>query len=85
MNKKRRGRPEKDGALRSQYRLRMSDDMVERLDNLTRITGKSRADIFREAFNIYENLEKTKREDADLDIEEVYDEDFEDDDETNFE
>lgn len=84
-DKKRRGRPRENDALRSQYRLRMSDDMAERLDNLTRITGKSRADIFREAFNIYENLEKTKHGDADLDVEELYDEDFEDDDETNFE
>ena len=83
MNKKRRGRPEKDGALRSQYRLRMSDDMVERLDNLTRITGKSRADIFREAFNIYENMEKVKRdndsEDMYFDEFDDFDDDFDDD------
>ena len=62
-DKKRRGRPREKGSMHTQYRLMMSDDMARRLDNLSQMTGKSRADIFREAFNIYENLEKTKHED----------------------
>lgn len=60
---KRRGRPKKDGSNCNQYRLRMSEDMADRLNNLSQMTGKSRADIFREAFNIYENLEKMKHGD----------------------
>ena len=70
---KRLGRPKKDGSNCNQYRLRMSEDMADRLENLSQVTGKSRADIFREAFNIYENLEKMKRgEDSD----EVYFDEF---------
>lgn len=71
---KRRGRPKKGSSNCIPYRLRMSDDMKNRLDNLSRITGKTRADIFREAFNIYENLQKTKLPDEDFDD---YDGDFE--------
>ena len=78
-DKKRRGRPREKGSMHTQYRLMMSDDMARRLDNLSQMTGKSRADIFREAFNIYENLEKTKHEDADLDVEEIYFDEDEDD------
>lgn len=71
---KRRGRPKVEGSMHVQYRLMMSDDMAGRLENLSQVTGKSRADIFREAFNIYENLEKMKRgEDSD----EVYFDEFE--------
>lgn len=70
---KRRGRPTVEGSMHVQYRLMMSDDMAGRLENLSQITGKSRADIFREAFNIYENLEKMKRGD---DSDEVYFDEF---------
>ena len=73
---KRRGRPKEEGSNRNQYRLRMSDDMANRLDNLSQMTGKSRADIFREAFNIYENLEKMKHGD---DSDEMYFDEFDDD------
>lgn len=61
--KRKRGRPRNSNSNYVQYRLRMSGDMKERLDGLSRMTGKSRADIFREAFNIYENLEKMKLDD----------------------
>lgn len=72
---KRRGRPKEEGSNRNQYRLRMSDNMVKRLNNLSQMTGKSRADIFREAFNIYENMEKVKR---DNDSEDMYFDEFDD-------
>ena len=78
IEKRKRGRPKKDGSNRNQYRLRMSDNMADRLDNLSRITGKSRADIFREAFNIYENLEKMKLEgDGEFEYYDDFDEDYE--------
>lgn len=51
-----RGRPRKEGAMRDSYRLVMDKDMVRRLDNLSRLTGMTKADIFREAFNGYEKL-----------------------------
>ena len=73
IGKRKRGRPKKDSSNCIPYRLRMSDDMKSRLDNLSRITGKTRADIFREAFNIYENLQKTKLPDDDF---EDFDGDF---------
>lgn len=64
--KRKRGRPKEQGSMHNQYRLMMSDDMTVRLDNLSQMMGKSRADIFREAFNMYENLQKTKLPDEDF-------------------
>lgn len=55
-NKRRRGRPAKDGSLRERFIMRMDNDMARRLDDLSRMTGMSRADIFREAFDGYEKL-----------------------------
>lgn len=55
-NKRRRGRPVTEKALNDQYRLRMSNDMSRRLNDLTQITGMSKADIFREAFDMYEKI-----------------------------
>ena len=81
IEKRKRGRPKKDDSNRKQYRLRMSDDMIVRLKNLSQMTGKSRADIFREAFNIYENLQKSKLPDEDF--EDEFDE-FDDEDEDDF-
>ena len=81
IEKRKRGRPKKDDSNRKQYRLRMSDDMIIRLNNLSQMTGKSRADIFREAFNIYENLQKSKLPDEDF--EDKFDE-FDDEDEDDF-
>ncbi len=37
-----------------EFKLRMSNDMAERLENLSNITGISRSDILRKAFNGYE-------------------------------
>ena len=82
IEKRKRGRPKEGDSNRKQYRLRMSEDMTVRLNNLSQMTGKSRADIFREAFNIYENLEKMKLDDSNSDeyyddFDEDFDEDFE--------
>lgn len=82
IEKRKRGRPKENYSNRKQYRLRMSEDMAVRLNNLSQMTGKSRADIFREAFNIYENLEKMKLDDSNSDeyyddFDEDFDEDFE--------
>lgn len=79
--KRKRGRPKERGSMHNQYRLRMSDDMTARLDNLCQMMSKSRADIFREAFNIYENLQKSKL--PDRDFEDEFDE-FDDEDEDDF-
>lgn len=52
--KKKRGRPFKETTMARKFKLRMSDDMAERLENLSNITGISRSDILRDAFNGYE-------------------------------
>lgn len=51
-----RGRPREDGAMRGDVHVRLDQDMMARLDRLTQMTGMSRADIFREAFDGYEKL-----------------------------
>lgn len=59
--KRKRGRPVgKDGGMRNQYRLRMSDDMASELDSLCELSGKSRATILREAFYDYVKNNKSK-------------------------
>lgn len=76
VKKRKRGRPVgKEGGKRGVFHMRMSDDMNERLASLEELTGLSKADIFREAFNIYENYKKVQlsRDEDDEDYEE-YDE-----------
>ena len=58
MNK--RGRPAKEDAKRGQYRLRTGVKEEKMLDYLVEITGKNKAEIFREALRMLYNLEKTK-------------------------
>lgn len=72
---RKRGRPCVPGSMHNQYRLMMTDDMTARLGELSRLTGKSKANIFREAFNMYENLERSRLPDVEYD--DFYD-DFED-------
>lgn len=40
----------------NQYRLRMSDEEVEKLNHLMMITGKNKSDLIREALRMYYNL-----------------------------
>lgn len=47
MNK--RGRPCTDDARKNQYRLRMTDDELDMLDYIVEKTGKTKAEILREA------------------------------------
>ena len=58
--KKKRGRPVKKGSMRNQYRLRLDDDMVSRLNNISRLTGKTQADYLREAFDRCEREDNLK-------------------------
>ena len=71
--RKRRGRPKENSSLKKQYRLRMSDEFADRLENLSKMTGKTKVDIFREAFNIYENLELARRGNGEI---ESFEEDY---------
>lgn len=77
--KRKRGRPAGNVLRRKQYRLTFSDDEFDRVESLSKITGKTKADIFREAFKFYENFELMKLPDKteDFDEEEFYD-DFDD-------
>lgn len=72
---KKRGRPKKKGSMQNQYRLMMSDDMADRLANLSKITGMSRANIFREAFDGYEKLKliQSKIEESEEEYDDFYD------------
>ena len=54
--KRKRGRPKSEKSMRNQFHMSMSSEMVNRLNNLSKITGMTRADIFREAFDGYEKL-----------------------------
>lgn len=40
----------------NQYRLRISDEEVEKLNHLMMITGKNKSDLIREALRTYYNL-----------------------------
>lgn len=60
--KRKRGRPREEGSMREQFHMFMSKDMSERLNNLSRITGMSRADIFREAFDSFEKWQLIQHE-----------------------
>lgn len=67
VEKRKRGRPGGEIIRNKNYRLSFSDDEYDRAENLCRLTGKTKAQIFREAFRIYENLELTKISDEDYD------------------
>ena len=54
MNK--RGRACNKDSRGNQYRLRMSDEEVEMLNNLSVKTHKTKAEILREALKMYHNL-----------------------------
>lgn len=50
-NKRKRGRPCKNVSKIRQYKIRMTEDEFEELARLSRITGKSKADIIRDGIN----------------------------------
>lgn len=77
--KKKRGRPAGNISRQKQYRITFSNDESDDVDYLCKITGKTKADIFREAIKIYKNLEMAKQPDEDEG--EFYDEydDFDED------
>ena len=76
VEKRKRGRPGGDVIRTKNYRLSFSDDEYDRAENLSRLTGKTKAQIFREAFRIYENLELAKIPDAGYDDFDSCDDDF---------
>ena len=82
--KRKRGRPRINRTPKRPYRLMIDDDMYDRLGNLSKTIDKSMADIFREAFNMYENLKLTQLSNNHYDdfYDDFYDEDddFEDED-----
>lgn len=72
--KKKRGRPVEKESMRHQYRLRMDDDMAARLDNISRLSGKTQAAYLREAFDRCEREDNLKYENQyEDDLYEVYD------------
>lgn len=53
---KARGRPYKDGGKKNQYRIRLSNEELNRLNYLSFETDKSKADVIRDALKMYYNL-----------------------------
>lgn len=70
--KRKRGRPKKAASMRDRFQMFLSPDMSKRLDELSEMTGMTRADIFREAFDGYEKIKRIQCESAE-DFEEYYD------------
>ncbi|MCK9251818.1 MAG: hypothetical protein M0P55_03595 [Clostridiales bacterium] len=53
----RTGRPPKESTRDHQYRIRLSDDELKKLDECARITGRAKADIIREGIDkVYQEL-----------------------------
>lgn len=73
-SKRKRGRPAGSISRQKQYRLTFSDEESDDVDYLCRITGKTKADIFREAIKMYKNLQVARLPDE-LEEETFYDED----------
>lgn len=46
------GRPKKDGSKKNQYRLRMDDAEVEKLEYLSKVTGMTKAEVIRKGIDI---------------------------------
>ena len=62
VEKKKRGRPAGEVRRGRNCRVALSDTEFDDIDNLSKVTGKTKADIFREALKIYKNLELVKRQ-----------------------
>ena len=60
--KRNRGRPRKDGSRPYHCDVRMSGDEVDILNNIILKTGKSKAEIVREAINLYSKMVEFKRD-----------------------
>ena len=79
--KRKRGRPKKRDSMRDRFQMFLSPDMSQRLDELSKMTGMTRADIFREAFDGYEKMKRIQCDQVDnvSDFYEEYDnyDDFE--------
>lgn len=55
---KKRGRPKKEDGKKYNYRLRLTKEEYERLDNLSKKTGETKIDLLLEGFRMVENLKK---------------------------
>lgn len=53
-----RGRPKKEDSKKYNYRLRLTKDEYERLDDLSKKTGETKIDLLLEGFRMVENLKK---------------------------
>lgn len=56
--KRRRGRPKKEDAKNRRIEIRMTDNELDRLKNLSESTGDSMTDIVCKAIRMYEILKK---------------------------
>lgn len=78
--KRKRGRPCVGVSRKRGYRVTLSDEEFDSIGRLSRITGKTKADIFREAYTLYEKVELAKRSGAGISDGDdgVYDDFYED-------
>lgn len=50
-----RGRPFKEDARKVQYKVRMNEEELNRLERLSKMTGMGKSDVFRTALEKYES------------------------------
>ena len=62
-----RGRPVENSARNMGYRLRLTAEEAEKLEQLSKRTGETKADLLRKAFYMYENYRNVQLDIVDED------------------
>lgn len=60
--KRNRGRPKKEGSKNCRCEVRMSEDDLDILNNIMLKTGKNKAEIIREAIDLYSKMVEYRRD-----------------------
>lgn len=82
--KKKRGRPVGGSRPKDKHlHIRLDGDESDRLDYICRLTGKTRTEVYKDMFNMYESWKKVQLENespaADYDYDDYYEEETDDD------
>ena len=54
-----KGRPKKENSKERQFNVRLTNDEIDMLDELSDRTGKSKSDVIRCALNLYKRMSAT--------------------------
>lgn len=81
---KKRGRPAGSNSRKKQFRLLMTEEEFKNLDRLSRLSGKSKADVVREGLGYVDSISsvryesrKDSAEEFDMNFDGYFDDDFE--------